>query len=224
MFTAQLKQEVEPIIEAIYEDGFIQGMIRGDLSKEAVIHYLKADHLYLNEFAKIYSLLIPKLDDKDGIKFLLEQIDFVMNGEVTAHYTLADYAQVFYKEIIKDGEWYPSSDHYIKHMYFNAYRYSDAAFTICAMAPCPYVYQQLALKMKERHDFTGNPFKDWVDFYAVEMKPLMEHLDGWVDAFANTASEAERDILAKNFKESCIHEKRFFDMAFTQQTWESVVV
>ncbi|MCU7558094.1 thiaminase II [Macrococcus capreoli] len=223
MFTAQLKQQVEPIIESIYQDGFIQGMINGDLSKEAVVHYLKADYLYLNEFAKIYSLLIPKLNDEEGIKFLLEQIDFVMNGEVKAHYTLANYVQRDYKEIIQGGEWYPASDHYIKHMYFNAYRFSDAAFTICAMAPCPYVYQQLALKMKERHDFTDNPFKDWVDFYAVEMKPLMDHLDGWVDIFAATASEAERKVLSNNFKESCIHEKRFFDMAYTQQTWESVV-
>ncbi|MCE4957608.1 thiaminase II [Macrococcoides caseolyticum] len=223
MFTASLKKEVAPIIDSIYNDGFIQGMINGDLDKDAVIHYLKADHHYLNEFAKIYSLLIPKINDKETIKFFLEQIDFVMNGEVAAHYTLADYAEVDYKTIIKLGEWYPSSDHYIKHMYFNAYRYSDAAYTICAMAPCPYVYQELALKVKAHHDLIGNPFKAWFDFYAVEMKPLMAILDRFVDEFAQSANEEARIILANNFKESCIHEKRFFNMAFNQETWESVV-
>ena len=220
MFTKQLKKEVEPIIETIYNDPFIQGIIHGDLKKDAVKHYLKADSLYLNEFAKIYSLLIPKMNDREGIQFLLGQIDFVMNGEVDAHYTLADYAGVDYKAVIQDGEWYPSSDHYIKHMYYNAYRYSDASFTICAMAPCPYVYQQLALKIAKRNDLEGNPLKPWVDFYCTNMDELIGHLDRWVDEFSETASEEELNILRKNFVESCIHEKRFFNMSYNIETWE----
>ncbi|TDM10508.1 thiaminase II [Macrococcus lamae] len=220
MFTDELKQQAGPIIESIYHDDFIQGIIRGDIDKEAIRHYLKADHLYLNEFAKIYSLLIAKLDDRDGINFLLGQIDFVLNGEIEAHQTMAAYVGEDYEKIIRDGEWYPSSDHYIKHMYYNALRYDDASFTICAMAPCPYVYQQLALKITERHDLTGNPLKPWVDFYTVNMDELMVHLDGWVNSFAEQATESELDILRRNFLESCVHERRFFNMAVRQEVWE----
>ncbi len=219
MFTDDLKQQAEPIIEAIYNDPFIQGVIKGTIDKAAVRHYLKADHLYLNEFAKIYSLLIAKLDDREGINFLLGQIDFVMNGEIEAHLVMADYVGEDYHTIIKDGAWYPASDHYIKHMYYNAYRYDDASFTICAMAPCPYVYQQLALKITEHHHLTGNPLKPWVDFYTVHMDELLMHLDRWVNTFAEQATAKERDILRRNFLESCIHERRFFNMAAVQEKW-----
>ncbi|UBH15150.1 hypothetical protein [Macrococcus armenti] len=94
-------------------------------------------------------------------------------------------------------------------MYYNAYRYSDASFTICAMAPCPYVYQQLALKIRARNDLTNNPLKPWVDFYCVNMDELIGHLDRWINTFSQTTSDDELEILRKNFVESCIHEKRF---------------
>lgn len=220
MFIESVKKEADVIIEQIYQDDFIQGVIRGDIDKAAIRHYLKADSRYLNEFAKIYALLIPKLNDDEGVRFLLEQIDFVMNGEVSAHHTMADYVGEAYQDIIKTGAWYPSSDHYIKHMYYNAYHYSDASFTICAMAPCPYVYQQLALKITERHDLTGNPLKDWVDFYTKNMDELMHHLDRWVDDFAQRATDEEKEILRKNFLESCVHERNFFQMSVDQQTWD----
>lgn len=220
MFTDEVQKEAQPIIESIYNGPFIQGIINGDLDKDAVRHYLKADHLYLHEFAKIYSLLIPKLDDEEGVKFLLGQIDFVLNGEVDAHRILADYVGEDYQSIIEGGEWYPSSDHYIKHMYYNAFRYSDASFTICAMAPCPYVYHQLAALIQERHDLTGNPLKPWVDFYAVNMSELMNYLNQWVNDFAAHANDKEKAILRRNFLESCVHERNFFDMSYRQEKWE----
>ena len=35
-FSEQLQQKVEPIIEEIYNDGFIQGFVNDDISAEAV--------------------------------------------------------------------------------------------------------------------------------------------------------------------------------------------
>ena len=45
-----------------------------------------------------------------------------------------------YQEIIKGGEWYPSADHYIKHMYYNAFAFGMAE-ALSAMAPCPWIYK-----------------------------------------------------------------------------------
>ena len=105
-----------PIVDKIYNDGFIQGLINADLSYEAVEHYLKADALYLENFSDIYAILLAKSNDKDEKNFFLDQINFVLNQEIAAHKNLADYVGRDYQEIIKGGEWYPSADHYIKHM------------------------------------------------------------------------------------------------------------
>ena len=75
-FSKDLRVAAEPIIEDIYNDGFIQDLLHGELSKQAVRQYLRADASYLKEFANLYALLIPKVHNMDDVKFLVEQIDF----------------------------------------------------------------------------------------------------------------------------------------------------
>lgn len=219
-FSTKLQEKVEPIIEDIYNDDFIQGLIKGDIPKESVKHYLKADSKYLNEFAKVYALLIPKIDSNTHLKFLLEQIEFASSGEVGAHEILAEYVGEEYKDIIKDGEWYPSADHYIKHMYYNAFAREEVAYTIAAMAPCPYVYKRLAQMALERNEFTeNNPLKQWFEFYYEGMNELLEVLDEWLNDFSNHSTEKEINDVERNFLESTIHERRFFNMAYTIEKW-----
>ncbi|GGI41273.1 thiaminase II [Mammaliicoccus stepanovicii] len=220
-FSERLQQQVEPIIERIYQDEFIQGFVNDDISTEAIKHYLKADARYLNEFAKVYALLIPKVNSKEEIKFLVEQIEFASSGEVGAHQILADYIGEPYLEVIKDGAWYPTADHYIKHMYYNAYAHEHAAYTIAAMAPCPYVYRRLAQMALERNNFSDNhKLKEWFNFYLKGMDELMVYLDGWLNDFSESCSEAELKVVERNFLESTVHERNFFNMAFTKQDWE----
>ncbi|MEJ7540136.1 thiaminase II, partial [Staphylococcus lugdunensis] len=86
-----------------------------------VRQYLRADASYLKEFANLYALLIPKVPNMDDVKFLVEQIEFLLEGEVEAHEILASFINEPYHEIVKEKVWPPSGDHYIKHMYYNAY-------------------------------------------------------------------------------------------------------
>ena len=56
-------------------------------------------------------------------------------------------------EIIRNnkGEWYPSADHYIKHMYYNAFAFGMAE-ALSAMAPCPWIYKMVARKILANHN------------------------------------------------------------------------
>lgn len=220
-FSEKLQQKVEPIIEEIYNDGFIQGFVNDDISVEAVKHYLKADARYLNEFAKVYALLIPKIDSKEELEFLLEQIEFASSGEVGAHQILADYIGENYHEVIKDGAWYPTADHYIKHMYYNAYAHENIAYTVAAMAPCPYVYRRVAQIAIERNDFSSNhKLQEWFKFYYKGMDELMDVLDNWLNTFSEIASKEEIELVERNFLESTVHERNFFNMSYIQEKWE----
>ena len=218
--TELIKEKAEPMIDIIYQDDFIQGIIRGDLKKEAVVHYLRADYLYLKSFADVYAILLAKSSSIELKQFFFEQIDFVLNGEVEAHKILAKYVGEDYEKIVSGGEWYPAADHYIKHMYYNAYARSFAE-TIAAMAPCPWVYMRLAEKILENHTLgEDNPFKGWVEFYAEPfIKDLMVKLDELVDKEADYADKNIKKRIVKNFLESCEHERNFFKMAYDEQKW-----
>ncbi len=220
-FSKTLKMEAQPIIDAIYNDSFIQSLLKGNASSSSIKHYLRADARYLNEFAKIYALLIPKVNTKEEIQYLTEQIQFASSGEVKAHHILSDYVGEDYNDIISTGEWYPTADHYIKHMYYNAYAFDNIAYTLSAMAPCPYVYQQIGKRAIIEGDVAEeNPLKAWFDFYATEMDELMNHIDQWLNQYAEKFNQQNQDILKRNFLQSTVHERNFFEMAFSKEEWE----
>lgn len=148
-FSKELREASRPIIDDIYNDGFIQDLLAGKLSNQAVRQYLRADASYLKEFTNIYAMLIPKMSSMEDVKFLVEQIEFMLEGEVEAHEVLADFINEPYEEIVKEKVWPPSGHDYIKHMYFNAFARENAAFTIAAMAPCPYVYAVIGKRAME---------------------------------------------------------------------------
>lgn len=220
MTTGELMRKIEPMIEEIYNDRFIQGLINGNIDKESIIHYLQADALYLDEFANLYAMLISKANSKDKVKYLLGQMDFLLDGEIEAHDILSRAVGIPYQEIIKNGEWYPAADHYIKHMYFNAYSRENIAFTLSAMAPCPYVYRRIAEMAMERNAFKpDHPYKKWFEFYAVDMDDTLEVMLKIIDEEAEKLSVDDIMKLKKNFIESTEHEKRFFNMAVNKERW-----
>ena len=193
-FSDELKQASKPIIKEIYNDGFIQELLKGKLSKQAVRQYLRADASYLKEFTNLYALLIPKAPTLDDVKFLVEQIEFMLDGEVEAHEILADYINEPYEEIVKEKVWPPSGDHYIKHMYFNAFARENAAFTIAAMAPCPYVYAVIGKRAMEDSKLNKESVTSkWFQFYSTEMDELVDVFDQLMDRLTKHCSETEKN-------------------------------
>ena len=157
LITEIMEEKALPIVDKIYNDGFIQGLIRADLSKEAVEHYLKADALYLENFSDIYAMLLAKSNDKVEKNFFLGQINFVLNEEIAAHKNLAE-------------------DH---------------------------------------------PLKFWVEFYADGLvDEVLTEYHKIINREAEFMSEEGKQRLIKNFLESCEHERRFFNMAYTQERWD----
>ncbi|WP_436861957.1 thiaminase II [Staphylococcus caeli] len=221
LFSEQLKQESQPIIDEIYKDPFVQGMLHGDLPNDAIKFYLRADASYLKEFANIYALLIPKMKQLSDVQFLVEQIQFIVNGEVEAHEILADYVGEVYEDIVQEKVWPPSGDHYIKHMYYNAYAKENAAYTIAAMAPCPYVYQIIAQRAMKDNDLNKNsPLAKWFEFYNTEMNELVVIFDALMNQLTEQCSDSEKNEIKQCFLQSTIHESRFFNMAFNEEAWD----
>ncbi|MDU0995749.1 MAG: thiaminase II [Staphylococcus lugdunensis] len=219
-FSDEIKQASQPIIDEIYQDGFIQDLLKGTISKEAIRQYLRADASYLKEFMNIYALLIPKVTDIESIKFLVEQIEFLTEGEVEAHEILADYINEPYEEIIKEKVWPPSGDHYIKHMYYHAYTHENAAYAIAAMAPCPYVYEVIALRAIEDPELNkATNLSKWFEFYSTEMRELINVFDQLLDQLTENSSDVEKQQIKESFLRSTIHERHFSNMAYTNEQW-----
>lgn len=222
--TDEMMKRGEIFVENIYQDDFIQGVIAGDLDKEAVKHYLKADSIYLKKFADIYAILLSRTEEAATKQFFLEQIDFILNQEVLAHHFLAQYVGEAYHDIIADAAWYPSADHYIKHMCYQLQR-GHMAYPLAAMSPCPWIYNRLAQEILKREEISAeHPFKPWIDFYTGElMDACLQVYFKVIDRFAQKVEEEEKEALLRIFLESCQHERNFFEMAVQGEDWPEEV-
>ena len=52
-------------------------------------------------------------------------------------------------------------------MYYHAYAHENAAYTIAAMAPCPYVYEVVAkMALDDQNLNRDSVTSKWFDFYS----------------------------------------------------------
>lgn len=220
LLSEKLRKRAEETIEKTYEDPYIQGLIKADIPLESVRHYLRADSLYLEEFARIYGMIIARARHKSDMIHFYNMMEMLMGEETDAHATLAKAVGEPYEQIIKDGEWYPSADHYIKHMHYNVLARENIAFAVSAMAPCPYVYRIIAKKAIERNNFPDDhPYLAWFEFYNNDMEGILDVMFNILDEEAKKLSEKDIKQLEQNFLQSVEHERRFFHMAYSQEHW-----
>ena len=59
-FSKELREASRPIIDDIYNDGFIQDLLAGKLSNQAVRQYLRADASYLKSLQIFMQCSYPK--------------------------------------------------------------------------------------------------------------------------------------------------------------------
>ncbi len=87
-FSEQLKQDAQEILEVTYQHPFVQGIARGDLCAEQLIHYVKQDHAYLNAMIQARGMAIAKSDNREDMEMFHKSIDYVLYDEGRAHENL----------------------------------------------------------------------------------------------------------------------------------------
>lgn len=115
----------------------------------------------------------------------------------------------------------PAAYNYITHLY-HAANTGDAGEAFSAMLPCPWLYQEIGMKIKE-----GKPgiqlYEEWIAMYSSkDMKENISLQLAMMDRFADGHPE-KRSIYKSHFKKSCYYEWKFWDMAWSLENWEGEV-
>lgn len=218
-FSQTLRQQANPIFQAIFEHPFVQGIAKGNLKKEQLIHYVKQDFEYLNSFMKIYGIAISKCDNREDMAMFNEQIAFVLHSEVHPHNNFCEVAGVKY-ENLQGYPLSPSAHHYIRHMLTVAH-HGTIAEIIAVLLPCPWTYVEIGERLlKEVSPDSSHPFYDWIMFYGNGgMATLTELFCQRLDELVKPLGEKERQKMLEDFLISCQMEYKFWDMAYKVEEW-----
>lgn len=222
-FSKQLREESDEIFEGIFKHPFVEGLGRGDLAENALIHYVKADFEYLNAFMNIYGLAVAKSDKREDMEYFYNQIGFILNSEIHPHHNLCNVAGVNYDDL-KGYPLPPTADHYVGHMKSTAQQGSMGEL-LAALLPCPWTYLEIGHYLKAKvNPNEDHPFYEWITFYAKdETASVTTELRRRLDEWAKTVGEAEKEKAKQAFVKSCQLEYAFWEMAYMEEEWPFTV-
>ncbi|WP_077624100.1 thiaminase II [Sediminibacillus massiliensis] len=218
-FTDDLRKRADNIYEGIFHHPFIKGIAEGNIPKEALIHYVKADYEYLSAFNRVYGIAISKCAEREDMSFFQEQIGFVLNSEIHPHENFCEVAGVDYDDL-QGNPLPPTADHYVSHMMKTAMGGSIGEL-LAALLPCPWTYLEIGQYiMENHHPQASHPFHEWITFYAQgEIRGVTAEIRRKLDRWAETASSTDKEKAATAFIKSCQLEYKFWDMAYEEEEW-----
>ncbi|KPV40872.1 thiaminase II [Alicyclobacillus ferrooxydans] len=220
-FAQSLRQDADPIFEAIYLHPFVQGIAKGQLPPESLIHYVSQDTEYLNTYSKVYGMALSKAQTPDQMRLFYNRIGILLEGELIPHLNLCRVAGVTHDEVMQHPvELAPTAHHYARHMLCVAQQ-GTLGEIVAVVLPCQWVYVDTARRIiEEFQPTTEHPFYDWISFYASdEMHQGLMELTALLDHLAPGARELDLAMMRSAFLDSSRLEYQFFDMAFTLQKW-----
>ncbi|TCS94839.1 thiaminase II [Hazenella coriacea] len=219
-FTAQLRQESDELFQKIYDHPFVQGISKGKLKPEQLIHYVEQDFQYLSVFVQMYALGIMKTKNREDMEFFHQQIGVTLHSEAHPHQNFCREAGVDFTSLQQVKSLAPSARNYMNHMLCTA-QTGTLADLYAVILPCPWTYIYIAERIMEENSPTeDHPFYDWIQFYAGDdFKTLNQELRSRLDHLAKSMTSSEHEKLKEAFQLSCIHEFNFWNMAYTLESY-----
>lgn len=222
-FSAEQHQRCAHLFQEFYEHPFLRSLADGTASRESVLHYVGQDHHYLTAFMRCYGLGIAHSPDREWLEWFTQSIRLMLHDEGDAHLALCGAFGVDYEDV-QQPAMAPTADAYINHL--TASGHDSLGMLMAALMPCPETYWWAADRQQRLDPVgEGNPFRGWWEFYAgAESRQLVEDFGRRLDQLAEGAGPAERERMVVAYEQSVHHEIRFWQMAWTQETWESSLV
>ncbi|UTR14166.1 thiaminase II [Salipaludibacillus sp. LMS25] len=217
-FTSTLRKETNHLFDACYQHPFVQGIGKGELSKDQLIHYVKQDFEYLNAMIQTRAYTMAKCTSRDKMAFLNEGISFILSDETHPHHNFCDVAGVNY-EALQGENLAPNAHHYSCYM-LQVSQSGSLGEALAVALPCPWIYLDIGERlMNEIKPDKSHPFYPWISFYGTMDKSSLTETLSWLDELAEEAGKAECDRMRHHFVNGCKMEYMFFDMAYKQQAW-----
>ncbi|MGD7704714.1 thiaminase II [Microlunatus sp. Y2014] len=216
--SARWREKYDHLFEAFWEHPFLAGLRDGTLAPEKVLHYVGQDHQYLTAFMRCYGLGAAASPDRDWIGFFTDQTNFLLHDETHPHHVMCDAVGVSYAEAQVE-RLAPSAQAYVNHMMAAAH--DSLGVLMAALLPCPWTYIWAGTRLlAEAPPGPDNPFAGWWEFYgSPDCQGLLDEFCRRLDLLAAEAGPAELARMEAAFELSCHHETRFWQMAWSRETW-----
>lgn len=143
---------------------FVEGLKDGTLPREAFLHYLRQDYVFLIHFSRAWALAIVKSETHEEMLGAVGTVNALVAEEMQLHVGICEAAGIPQDELFATPE-RPENLAYTRFVLEAGYS-GDLLDLLAALAPCVMGYAEIGARLAE--ESTSDTYRDWINTYAGE--------------------------------------------------------
>ena len=167
-----------PEWDAFVRHPFVAGLGDGTLPRQAFLHYLVQDYLFLIHFARAWALAVVKADTLDEMRAAAATVDALVNHEMRLHVRTCAEAGIAQARLA-EAEEAPGNMAYTRYVLEAGFS-GDFLDLMAALAPCVLGYGEIGARLGREASYDA--YRGWIDTYAgEEYQKLCRDVGGLID-------------------------------------------
>jgi thiaminase (transcriptional activator TenA) len=217
--TEEIWKDNYPYYQKILNMPFNRELSNGVLEEKVFKSYIMQDYFFLQNFRKVYGILLSKTPDEEGTKFVLEAIKGI-DEELSNIHT------VYFKKFNITNESLSKAIVYPNTEFYNSFLIKTATLEpfevgLIATLPCHWIYYQLGVDMKKAKSKSSNKYQEWIDGYGTpswETSETKIFVD-LIERYLMKASVETRVKMKKAYAKAVKLEYMFWDGVYRDLKW-----
>ena len=217
-FSAELRQQSEPIWRAIDGHRFLRELAAGTLPLNRFTYFILQDYVYLLDFAQVLCFGGAKAPNIEILELFCRHALGAVEVERSFHASFSKTLGLSRKQLdaVPKG---PRTQAYIDHLQSVA-RGGSLAELVAAVLPCYWIYGETGKRLFKSRPAKPKIYRRWIETYASEAfwQPVREQIR-LMDFLGAAASPAEKKRMVELFLLSSRYEYSFWEQAYLLESW-----
>ncbi len=207
-----------PVWDAYVRHDFVEGLRDGSLPREAFLHYLRQDYVFLIHFARAWALGVVKAGTLEEMQACSATVNALLAEEMALHVGICAEAGISEAALLATEERAENAAYtrYVMDCGFSG----DFPKLLAALAPCVLGYGEIGARLLREK--TSDTYADWIATYGgAEYQGLCESVGGLLDGALERRYGADYrnlpvwDGLCATFRQATALEVGFWQMGLT---------
>ncbi|WP_422048292.1 thiaminase II [Shimia sp.] len=144
---------------------FVEGLKDGTLPREAFLHYLRQDYVFLVHFSRAWALAVVKSETYEEMLSAVGTVNSLISEEMKLHVGICEAAGIPQDELFATPE-RPENLAYTRFVLEAGYS-GDLLDLLAALAPCVMGYGEIGARLAKEK--TSEVYADWIATYSGEV-------------------------------------------------------
>ncbi len=215
---AAMREAARPVWAAYTRHAFVEGLREGTLPREAFLHYLRQDYVFLIHFSRAWALAVVKAGTLEEMQACSATVHALLDEEMALHVGICAEGGISEAELEATEERAENAAYtrFVMDCGFSG----DFPRLLAALAPCVLGYGEIGARLLAEK--TSDTYGDWIATYGgADYQGLCRSVGGLIDGALERRYGPDFeylpiwDELCATFKQATALEVGFWQMGLT---------